>query len=61
MGLMRKLFIVSTAGLAPIKAESHKERTAKATEKQVRLMEKQSQAARAAEANARADRYRPKI
>ena len=39
MGFLRKLTIISTGGLAPIKTESYKERTAKATEKQVRLQE----------------------
>lgn len=47
MGLMRKLLLVSTAGVAPVKAESYKERSAKAAEKQLRL---QQQAARSATA-----------
>jgi hypothetical protein len=37
MGLLRKTLLIGTAGLAPVKANSKKERTAKAAEKQVRL------------------------
>jgi hypothetical protein len=44
MGLLRKTLLLGTAGLAPVKANSKKERTAKAAEKQVRL---QQQALRA--------------
>ncbi|MGO9763392.1 MAG: hypothetical protein ACLP1Q_19240, partial [Solirubrobacteraceae bacterium] len=39
MGFMRKALLLGTAGLAPVKANSKKERTAKAAEKQVRLQE----------------------
>lgn len=48
MGFLRKTLLISTGGLAPVKANSKKERTAKAAEKQVRLqrqMLKQQQAA----------------
>jgi hypothetical protein len=37
MGIFRKMTIISTGGLAPIKANSKKERTAKAAEKQLKL------------------------
>ena len=39
MGLMRKALPLGTGGLAPVKANSKKERTAKAAEKQVRLQQ----------------------
>jgi hypothetical protein len=39
MGLLRKTLLIGTAGLAPVKANSKKERTAKAAEKQVRLQQ----------------------
>lgn len=39
MGFLRKTILVSTGGLAPIKANSKKERIAKAAEKQVRLQQ----------------------
>ena len=48
MGFLRKTLLISTGGLAPVKANAKKERTAKAAEKQVRLqrqMLKQQQAA----------------
>lgn len=45
MGFLRKLTIISTGGLAPIKAESFKERTAKAAEKQLRLQQQTAAAA----------------
>lgn len=40
MGFLRKSLLIGTAGLAPVKANSKKERTAKAAEKQVRLQQK---------------------
>jgi Short C-terminal domain len=39
MGFLRKTLIISTGGLAPVKGRSYRERTARATEKQVRLQE----------------------
>lgn len=51
MGFLRKAIIISTGGVAPIKANSKKERTAKAAEKQLRIqrqMLRQQQAAAAA-------------
>jgi hypothetical protein len=39
VGLFRKSLIIGTGGLAPIKGDSAKERTARAAEKQVRLQE----------------------
>src|SRR3989442_1570750 len=40
MGFMRKALIIGTGGLAPVKARSHRERTANAAEKQLRLQER---------------------
>lgn len=40
MGFLRKSIIIGTGGLAPIKANSYRERTAKATEKQLKLMQR---------------------
>jgi large subunit ribosomal protein L7/L12 len=37
MGLLRKTILISTGGLAPVKANSKKERTAKAAEKQLKV------------------------
>lgn len=37
MGFLRKAIVISTGGLAPIKWQSYAERTAKATEAQLRL------------------------
>lgn len=54
MGFMRKALFVSTGGLsgvAGVKANSKKERTAKATEKQVRLQKQQLKAAKSAARN----------
>lgn len=39
MGFLRKTIIIGSGGLAPIKANSKKERIAKASEKQVRLQQ----------------------
>ncbi len=36
MGFLRKSIIIATGGLAPIKAQSYRERTAKATEQLAR-------------------------
>ncbi len=47
MGLLRKTLLIGTAGLAPVKANSKKERTAKAAEKQVRLQQQALRATRA--------------
>lgn len=37
MSILRKTFLIGTAGLVPIKANSKKERTAKAAEKQLKV------------------------
>jgi ribosomal protein L7/L12 len=48
MGFLRKTIIIGTGGLAPIKSQSYRERTAKAAEKQVKL---QQQLARQQQSN----------
>lgn len=49
MGLLRKTLILGSGGLAPIKSQSYKERSAKAAEKQVKLqMQAAAEARRAA-------------
>jgi hypothetical protein len=48
MGFLRKTLLLGTAGLAPVKANSKKERTAKAAEKQVRLQQQAMRTARPA-------------
>ena len=45
MGFIRKAIVIGTGGLAPIKGRSYAERTAKATEKQLRLQKQQQAAA----------------
>jgi large subunit ribosomal protein L7/L12 len=45
MGFLRKTILIGTGGLAPIKANSYRERTAKAAEKQVKLLSQQQAAA----------------
>lgn len=45
MGFLRKSILIGTGGLAPIKAKSYRERTAKATEQQLKLMRQQQAAA----------------
>jgi DNA-directed RNA polymerase subunit RPC12/RpoP len=40
MGFLRKTVLISTGGLAPIRANSKKDRIAKAAEKQVRLQQR---------------------
>jgi|SRR5665213_463317 len=47
MGFIRKALIIGTGGVAPVKANSAKERAAKAAEKQVRLQQQALRAARA--------------
>lgn len=39
MGFLRKTLIIGTGGLAPVKANSNRERIAKATEKQLKLQQ----------------------
>lgn len=41
MGFLRKTIILGTGGLAPIKSRSYRERTARATERQAKLLEQQ--------------------
>lgn len=48
MGIFRKSVLIGTAGLAPIKANSKKERTAKATEKQLKIQRQMLQEQRRA-------------
>lgn len=48
MGFLRKSIIIATGGLAPIKAQSYRERTAKAAERTARAAEAQLRIAPAA-------------